>query len=70
MIFNSLAPSLGAEIALLPSGFILALTIAVAVFKIHEMTFIPFVLAFIRGQVNMRERRWEQTVDSFQPLDV
>ncbi len=70
LVFNSLAPTIWAEIALLPSGFIAIITFAIAVFKIHEMTFIPFVLAFVRRQINMNERTWENTTDSFQPMDI
>lgn len=69
-IFQSLAPNTGAEIAFIPSGIIAALTVAIAVFKIHEMTFIPFVLAFIRFNIFPRLRVWDNTVDSYQPIDI
>ena len=34
------------------------------------MTFIPFVLALVRLNIFPRERSWQYTVDSFQPLDI
>lgn len=69
-IFQSLAPSLWGEIALIPSWFIAALTLAIAVFKIHEMTFIPFLLSLVRLNIFPKERKWENTIDSFQAIDI
>lgn len=69
-IFQTLAPSTGAEVAFIPSGIIASLTVAIAVFKIHEMTFIPFVLAFIRFNIFPKLRVWDNTVDSYQPIDI
>jgi len=69
-IFQTLAPNTGAEIAFIPSGIIAALTVAVAIFKIHEMTFVPFVLSVIRGNIFPKIRQWDNGVDSFQPIDI
>lgn len=69
-IFQSLAPNTWAEIAFIPSGIIALITVLVAVFKIHEMTFIPFVLAFIRFNIFPRLRIWDNTVDSYQAIDI
>jgi hypothetical protein len=46
------------------------ITLLIALFKYSEMTFIPFVLSFIRFKSNIEERRWIKWVDSFQPIDV
>ncbi len=70
MIFTSLSKSLWWDIALLIAFPVLALFIAVAIFKYSEMTFIPFVLAFIRYKVNLPERKWTKWVDSFWALDI
>ena len=70
LVFNSLEPQTGVEIALLPSGFIFLLTVLIAVFKQYEMTFIPFIMAFVRLNIFPRERRWQNTIDSFQPIDI
>ncbi len=69
-IFQSLAPNTWAEIAFIPSGIVALITVLVAIFKIHEMTFIPFVLAFIRFNIFPRLRIWDNTVDSYQPIDI
>ncbi len=70
VIFTSLEPQIGWEIALVPSGIIAIITILIAVFKQYEMTFVPFMLAFIRKFIFPSERWWEWGVDSFQAIDV
>lgn len=69
-IFQTLSPGLGPEIALLPSGVVAIITVAVAVFKYNEMTFVPFVLSLIRFNIFPRQRTWQNTIDSFQAIDV
>ncbi len=70
LVFNALEPQSGPEIALLPSWFIFLITVLVAVFKQYEMTFVPFVMAFIRLKIFPKERRWQSWIDSFQPIDI
>ena len=70
LIFTSLAPNMGPEIALLPSGVVAIITLAIAIFKYNEMTFIPFILALIRFNIFPRKRHWQSTVDSFQAIDI
>jgi len=69
-IFKSLAPTLWVEIAAIPSVFIAGLSFAIAKFKIAEMSFIRFVLSFVRQKVNVETRKWIKWVDSFSPLDI
>ncbi|MCD5375037.1 PrgI family protein [Candidatus Gracilibacteria bacterium] len=69
-IFQSLAPNVGGEIALIPSGFIAGITVAVAVFKYNEMTFVPFILSAIRLNIFPKLRKWENGTDSYQAIDV
>jgi len=69
-IFQTLAPKAGGEIALIPSGIIAAFTLAIAVFKYNEMTFIPFVLSVIRFNIFPKQRIWQNGTDSFQPIDI
>ncbi len=69
-IFQTLAPSTWWEIALIPSGFIAAITVAIAIFKYNEMTFVPFILALIRLNIFPKIRAWSNTVDSFQAIDI
>ena len=69
-ILKSLAPTLWVEIAAIPSVFIAGLSFAIAKFKIAEMSFIRFVLSFVRQKVNVETRKWIKWVDSFSPLDI
>jgi len=69
-LFTSLAPTMWVEIALIPSIIIAAFTLLVALFKFSEMTFIPYVLSFIRFKSNIEERKWIKWVDSYQPIDI
>ena len=69
-IFTSLAENLSTEIALIPSLLIAWITLLIALFKYSEMTFIPFILSFIRLKSNMEERKWSKWIDSFQPIDI
>lgn len=69
-IFNSLRDSVWVEIALVPTIIILAITLFIALFKQYEMTFVPFILAMLRFNINYKERRWQAQVDSFSALDI
>lgn len=68
--FKSLAPNLWPEVAAIPSILIILLALIIAKFRIAEMTFIQFILAFIRSKVNYESRVWMKWVDSFQPIDI
>ena len=69
-IFQSLAPTIWAEIAAIPSLFVAGLSFAIAKFKIAEMSFVRFVLSFVRLKVNVETRKWIKWVDSFSPIDI
>jgi len=69
-IFQSLAPKAGGQIALLPSGIIALFTVAVAIFKYNEMTFIPFLLSLIRFIIFHEPRTWRNGIDGFQAIDI
>lgn len=68
--FKWMEPNVWTEVAAIPAIIIIVIAIVIAVFKNHEMTFIPFVLSLIRININSRSRFWMNTVDSFQPIDV
>ena len=70
LLFTSLWPSVWVEIALIPSISILVIAIMIATLKISEMTFVPFVLSFIRFKTNMENRKWIKWIDSFQAIDI
>lgn len=69
-VFQSLTPSAWGDIAAIPAVIIFIITIMIAIFKQYEMTFVPFLLAFLRFQTNMKDRKWIGWVDSFQPIDI
>jgi hypothetical protein len=69
-IFKKMEPTLWWQIALIPTIFVVILTLVVALFKNSEMTFIPFVLSFIRYKLNLNQRTWKSWVDSYEPMDV
>ena len=69
-IFNGLVPQVGKEIAAIPAILIFWITLMIALFKQYEMTFIPFMLALLRFNINYKERIWQKWVDSFSPLDI
>lgn len=69
-IFKSLEPKAWAEIAAIPSLIVVAITLFIALFKQYEMTFLPFILAILRFNINFKERNWKSWVDSFSPLDI
>ncbi len=69
-LFVSMAQNTWPEIAAVPSIAIFLIWITIAIFKYSEMTFIPFVLAFVRFKTNLGERKWVKWVDSFQPIDI
>lgn len=69
-VFTSLEPNTGWEIALIPTVIIIWITLFIALFKQYEMTFLPFILAFLRFNINFKERSFGKGVDSFSPLDI
>ncbi|MDD3793370.1 MAG: PrgI family protein [Candidatus Gracilibacteria bacterium] len=68
-IFKSLSP-LGTEIAAIPSITIAIIGIFIAIFKYSEMTFIQFILNFIRHKVNLENRKWVKGIDSYSLIDI
>lgn len=69
-IFKKLVVNIPAEIALIPTIIIVIITLFIALFKNSGMTFIPFVMSFIRYKVNIPERTWRVWVDSYSPMDI
>lgn len=69
-LFVSLARNMDAQIAAIPAIVIFVIAVIIAIFKYSEMTFVPFILAFVRFKTNLEERKWSGGVDSFQPLDI
>lgn len=69
-LFESLVSILPAEIAATPWIILLTFGFLIAKFKHSWMTFMQFILAFIRKTINFSERRWIKWVDSFSPLYI
>ncbi len=69
-IFKSLEPNTWAEIAFIPSFLIGWIAVLIAIFKYSEMTFIPFLLAFLWYNIKMKERIWRNTIDSYNALEI
>lgn len=69
-VYQSLFPYFWSEIALIPTIIIWGIWIIIAIFKYSEMTFVPFVLAFLRSKINMDNRKWIKWIDSYSALDT
>jgi hypothetical protein len=70
LVFNSLVKSVWTEIAAIPAIIIAWITLLIALFNQYEMTFVPFLLALLRFNINYKERIWQAKTDSFAPLDI
>ena len=53
--FTSLAPILWSEIAAAPAILIAIITAIIALFKNHEMTFVPFILSLLKLNINEKK---------------
>lgn len=69
-MFTALAKSISPEIAAIPGILVFLLAFAIAKFKIAEMSFMQFVLSFIRLKSNLDKRNWQKWVDSFPAIDI
>lgn len=63
-VFKKLEPAVGTEAALIPALLIAGLGIVIALFRNSEMTFLPFILNFIRLQLNVGTRVWHKGAES------
>lgn len=68
--FVSLEKYSSGEVAAIPAIIIFWITLFIALFKQYEMTFLPFILALLRFNINFKERTWRAWTDSFSPLDI
>lgn len=69
-IFTSLQPIFWTELAAIPGGLVALFAVLIARFKYAEMTFVWFILSFLRLKMNMQERKWIKWTDSFSALDI
>jgi len=70
MIFKWLAPNIWNQVAAIPAIIVAIFTLVVVLFKHSEMTFIPFILNFIRHKTNSDPKIWSKWIDSFEPIEV
>ncbi len=70
IIYNWLIKITWPEVALLPTGIVVIITLLIVFLKISEMTFLPYILNLIRQSINWWEKKWVKWVDSFQPIDI
>jgi cytochrome c-type biogenesis protein CcmH/NrfF len=59
-IFKTLEPRIGPDVALIFAIPILVVGIIIALLKIYEMTFMPFILNMFRLTLNTKERIWSK----------
>jgi len=70
LVFKWLAPNVWNAVALIPTIIILIFTWVIVLFKMSEMTFIPFILNTIRLNTNSDPKIWSKWVDSFEPIEI
>lgn len=64
-LFQFLSPRVSATIAIILSAPIAIIGVIIALVRIAEMTFFPFILNTIRLSLNSKSRPWVQGTDSF-----
>ena len=67
---NAAGNESGKTIGIALAVLIVGVSVVIAKFNNHEMTFLPFVLNWLRLVVNGSDRYWGQGVDSAPPLQV
>lgn len=68
--YNSLYEYIWEAAATLPALLFVAISLAIALFRFSEMTFMVFFVSMLRYWVNYKERYWQKWVDSFSALDI
>lgn len=68
--FRSLEWFVWSGVAWIPAIIFTWIAVIIAIFKYSEMTFMVFLLAWIRSFVNQKERYWQKWIDSFHALDI
>lgn len=69
-VFKSLEPQLGPRWAIAFGVPFAIIGIVIALVKVAEMTFLPFVLNFFRMRLNSKERRWSMWCDGYSDMEV
>jgi hypothetical protein len=70
VIFKSLESQIWPQWALLIAAPFAFIGIIIAVIRVAEMTFLPFVLNLIRLKLNANERKWSLGCDGYSDIEV
>ncbi len=69
-IFKSMETSAWPEVALIVALPFVVIGLVIALLKIAEMTFLPWLLNLIRLSLNARTRLWSQGTDGYSDIDI
>lgn len=69
-LFKTLSNSVDPTIALVFASPIFITTLVVALFRKSEMTFLPFVLNYLRLKLSPVSRMWQSSTESFSAIEV
>ncbi|MFO0764216.1 MAG: PrgI family protein [Candidatus Gracilibacteria bacterium] len=69
-LFKTLSNSVDPTMALIFASPIFIITLVVALFRKSEMTFLPFVLNYLRLKLSPVSRMWQSATESFSALEV
>lgn len=70
VVFKTLDPQIGSQAALIFAVPFALIGVVIALIRIAEMTFLPFVLNFFRLRLNSRERQWSMGCDSYPEIEI
>lgn len=69
-IFKTLEPQIGPDLAAIVSVPIIIIGVIIALVKISEMTFLPWLLNLLRLSLNVKERIWSKGTDSYPEIMI
>lgn len=69
-LFKTLSNSVDPTIALVFASPIFIITLVVALFRKSEMTFLPFVLNYLRLKLSPASRMWQSSTESFSAIEI
>ncbi|MGYP003529179263 len=69
-LFKTLSSSVDPTIALVFASPIFITTLVVALFRKSEMTFLPFVLNYLRLKLSPVSRMWQSSTESFSAIEI
>lgn len=70
VIFKSLVNSVGPQVALIFALPFALIGIIIALVRISEMTFLPYILNLIRLKLNAQSRKWSMWCDSYSDMEI